>query len=1054
MRRLTAALVRLSALVVLVAVLVAVPAGAVAVLGRQPDGSGSWDALVRGGRIDDATVIRIGVILFVALWAWFAITALAEVGRVLTARRHLGALKPLTSTPTGWVRHLVRVALVSSSAVVGSSMALLSVAAPLRTSIAAAAPAHETAPHTPPPAARVGAPATVRSSGRDTPYSVAVTLGDAALRDRIIELNRGSRTPDGGSWTGGVFPAGMDVRVPAGLLQRDEVTWQTYTVDDGDSVFRIATRLSAGDHRRVRPLADQIIERNLGHTMNDGRVFEDPSLIRVGWQLEVPVPAVSGAAHTVTAGESYWSIADEALPDDATPADVADLTHQLIVVNAPQLGHDDPVLLLVGDTVHVPESAPAPVELPEVMPVTDEHDAIAPVEIDTAPEPVTAPVEVATTIAPTTVPATTTPAPATTTPVVDAGPASETTAPVSSRLGAALLLCAGALGLVETRRRHQLRRAGSDVTTVAPVPADVLTERTLRSLDPVRRAARLELSLRSAGHLLAGSGGWVQGVITTADGGVTVLLDRAGRTAPAPWTTASPGDRWHLPATVTDEELAETARLGGQPCPALVHLGDLVADPHGHTAGHDAEPQVFVDLEAFGLTAIDTTVAGTSGDAAEVITAIAASVALSPVGENVRVIAHGIDPDGHLATIDHARVDHTDDLDDALDLAAATLGTTPTAIGGRRTFELRSRGVGGETWEPVVVAVHGDRLDVEATREIASLTLGGGRGLAVVTDRPIDGAGLVLRARPDGWLVDPLDLVVVPVGLTATHLDGLAQLVAASDDVLQDDPPAPAPSVRTVREPAQLEPDWPLMVRVLGRVRVTDRAGNEVGFERAKALELVAWLSQHRERPTRSMARATLWETAVRDATFANVVSEARRGLGRAVTPPEGEEWIGRTLTEHLPLHASVVTDAELLRRRREVARHLPSAEAIDVLAPGVALIAGAPFGGTDYLWPDAEGITSSLVLLATGAAADLATHHLALGDIDGVFRATGVGLEVLPGHEELIGLRMRAHARRGDLSGVRHEWEAYERALLADAWSSCDPSPKLVSLRRQLLTN
>ena len=111
------------------------------------------------------------------------------------------------------------------------------------------------------------------------------------------------------------------------------------------------------------------------------------------------------------------------------------------------------------------------------------------------------------------------------------------------------------------------------------------------------------------------------------------------------------------------------------------------------------------------------------------------------------------------------------------------------------------------------------------------------------------------------------------------------------------------------------------------------------------------------------------------------------------------------------------------------------------------------PFGGSDYLWPDAEGIASSLTVLGTGAAAELAAHHLALGDIDGVFWATGKGLEVLPGHDELIGLRMRAHAFRGDHAGVRGEWEAYERALAADTLSMSDPSPKLVSLRRQLLT-
>jgi hypothetical protein len=58
----------------------------------------------------------------------------------------------------------------------------------------------------------------------------------------------------------------------------------------------------------------------------------------------------------------------------------------------------------------------------------------------------------------------------------------------------------------------------------------------------------------------------------------------------------------------------------------------------------------------------------------------------------------------------------------------------------------------------------------------------------------------------------------------------------------------------------------------------------------------------------------------------------------------------------------------------------------------------------------------------------------------------------VLGGHEELIALRMRAHATRGNLAGVRHEWEFYERALDADPWSSGDPSPTLLSLRRELL--
>jgi Bacterial transcriptional activator domain len=125
---------------------------------------------------------------------------------------------------------------------------------------------------------------------------------------------------------------------------------------------------------------------------------------------------------------------------------------------------------------------------------------------------------------------------------------------------------------------------------------------------------------------------------------------------------------------------------------------------------------------------------------------------------------------------------------------------------------------------------------------------------------------------------------------------------------------------------------------------------------------------------------------------------------------------------------------------------------AIDTLESVIDLIAGVPFEGTAYTWPDAEGITSQLIVLAISATAALAEHQLSVGDVDGVFRSTGRGLQVLPGHEHLIGLRMRAHARAGDLAGVRQEWERYERTLGADPWSDGEPAPKLVELRRQLL--
>ena len=242
------------------------------------------------------------------------------------------------------------------------------------------------------------------------------------------------------------------------------------------------------------------------------------------------------------------------------------------------------------------------------------------------------------------------------------------------------------------------------------------------------------------------------------------------------------------------------------------------------------------------------------------------------------------------------------------------------------------------------------------------------------------------------------------------------------------------------------------MVRVLGGVDIVTRDGTSVAFERGKSLELTVWLAHHREHATRSAARAALWEHEVRDATFANIVSDARRSLGRALPPPHDEEWIGRTLTDQLPLHPLVCTDAEMLQARLAASAGLAPAEAIEVLRPGVALVREQPFAGTDHLWPATEGLASALTLLVTSATTELASHHLALGDIDGVFWATGQGLKVLSGQEDLIGLRMRAHHQRGDIAGVRREWETYERAITAESWSDGEPSPKLLTLRRELL--
>jgi hypothetical protein len=441
-------------------------------------------------------------------------------------------------------------------------------------------------------------------------------------------------------------------------------------------------------------------------------------------------------------------------------------------------------------------------------------------------------------------------------------------------------------------------------------------------------------------------------------------------------------------------------------------------------------------------------------EAGSILRVIAASLSASPLGETLRLVTTGVDDETHLGNLN---AESAASLDESLEVAAATVSSTPSSILAGRTFAARAAAIGCEAWEPIVIVSRAsEEISAATASRLDEVVGGGGRGVGVVISGDVDTAW-VLRASIGGstplWRLTPLDLDVAPSGITVDELHALHGLLDAADRPVHVELHSVADPVDEAAAGGFEEQPWALMVRLLGPLEVVDRALGPVAFERSKALELVAWLSQHRDRPTRTAARTALWDLDVRDATFANVVSDARRAMARAVPPATGEEWIERTLSEQLPLHDHVVSDADILRARLDFTRGLRPADVIEVLRPGVELVTDMPFAGTGYLWPDAEGISSSLTLLATGAATELARAYLALGDVDGVFWATGQGLKVLYGHEELIALRMRAHAHCGDLAGVRNEWEVYERALTADPWSNGEPSPKLVAIRRELLS-
>jgi Bacterial transcriptional activator domain len=590
--------------------------------------------------------------------------------------------------------------------------------------------------------------------------------------------------------------------------------------------------------------------------------------------------------------------------------------------------------------------------------------------------------------------------------------------------------------------RRRLRAAMPRHRVPTPRPEVTETERRLRSIDAGERTVRIDVACRAAAWSLVGSGvqiGWVQ---VTSDGDVELRLTDAA-TLPAPWAGAGPA--WRLDAEVPIELLADDARRVGLPCIALVQLGVT-------SSGAD----VLVDLEACATLAIEAR----SHQADEVVTALATGLASSMYAEVAHLIGVSLPAQ---ALLGHRNAHRADSVDAAFDLASELVAPELSGTRDERTtFELRSLHTSGEMWEPAVILLTGD--DSPGVSELDRPLPLAGHGIALaaaVGPGELCDAPARLVGSIEGWRLCAFgtDIELTPIGISTQDLDAIVEVLADAERELIS---VELEAVNEVEwadcagedpHPSFVERGHQIVVSLLGAVEVRDLDGRPGTFERSKTVELIAWLATHRERATRSGARTALWELDVRDATFANVVSEARRGLARLVAPPAGEEWVARTLTEQLPLHESVVTDADLVEDRLAHARLVPPGEAIETLRPAVAMIRDMPFAGTSYLWPDAEGITSNLVLLAITAASEFAGHALSMGDTEGVFWATAHGLKVLPGHEELIGLRMQAHARAGDLAGVRQEWESYERVLVADAWSDGEPAPKLLALRRELLS-
>lgn len=217
------------------------------------------------------------------------------------------------------------------------------------------------------------------------------------------------------------------------------------------------------------------------------------------------------------------------------------------------------------------------------------------------------------------------------------------------------------------------------------------------------------------------------------------------------------------------------------------------------------------------------------------------------------------------------------------------------------------------------------------------------------------------------------------------------------------------PGVAVVIDRIPVTRSWEVVVRIFGYPQVEDQYGNVAEFRKRKALELLFWLSINRDRPRRSAARTSMWESDISDSSFATIVSDMRRGLSELCPHVPPRDWAPPTFTDEIVLSQRIVTDVELLSRALDRFTSDPSHRDDDrgkELVDELSKIRDMPFAGTGYQWPDIDGSTTRFVILGAHAAREAAYWAYERKDWKSVTTAVTAGLRLVPGDEELLDLQ------------------------------------------------
>jgi hypothetical protein len=226
--------------------------------------------------------------------------------------------------------------------------------------------------------------------------------------------------------------------------------------------------------------------------------------------------------------------------------------------------------------------------------------------------------------------------------------------------------------------------------------------------------------------------------------------------------------------------------------------------------------------------------------------------------------------------------------------------------------------------------------------------------LAVVVTGPVDGPATVLDCQPDALTLVDVGLACTPDPMEPDALESIVTLLDAADEPGPEQPTLTESPAGDGAENTTTEPDFDVLVRLLGDIRV--EGGDQL---LPKQSAVVAYIALHGTVSAERLEDA-VWagpSTTSRRKRLANTLSECRAALGRRHLPAA---TVGR-----YSLGPRVTTDTELFDLRVKRAANQPPEQAAETLRSALDLVSGRLFSYRNaerhsYAWVDVENWQST----------------------------------------------------------------------------------------------